>query len=141
MLKAKNPSAKLSYVEHEGRAIESGEKDIRRLKEEMVVLGMKPLLLNRPGTVTATASAIEEVEETSQLKTWVRGLESSLSTALDLALAWMGEEPPSDGTPVNVCDRFTVVDREGYVRGYYRPSADPADLTRLVEDLKQLVRQ
>jgi hypothetical protein len=119
MLKAKNPSAKLSYVEHEGRAIESGEKDIRRLKEEMVVLGMKPLLLNRPGTVTATASAIEEVEETSQLKTWVRGLESSLSTALDLALAWMGEEPPSDGTPVNVCDRFTVV-------------ADSAEIDRLL---------
>jgi len=113
MLKSKNENAKLNYVEHSGKAIEAGQKDLESLKEEMVVLGMKPLLLKRVGPQqTATASAIEEAEEQSELQAWVREYERALEKALAITLEWLGRDAKAvEGsvTAVSISDRFTAI--------------------------------
>ena len=38
-------------------------------------------------------------------------------------------------------DRFGLVDREGRLRGHYRPLRDPAELSRLFADIERLVEE
>lgn len=44
-----------------------------------------------------------------------------------------------EASGVTHSDRFALVDTEGRIRGYYRPSAEAEDLDRLLRDLRSLV--
>lgn len=72
----------LKWVEHEGKAIEAGRLDLKDIEERMVMLGMEPLM-KRPGTATATATAIDKSEADSDLGQWTAGLQDVLEQALD----------------------------------------------------------
>ena len=104
ILTAQDPQARLGFVEHTGAAIEAGRTDIRDIEDQMVALGMKPLL-SKPGDPTATGEAIDHAEATSDLKAWVRDLESFLASLFDLGALWIRETP---GASVDVFDDFTV---------------------------------
>lgn len=87
---ASDPNAKLSYVELMGKSIESREKELQRLDDQMVVLGLQPQL-SRTGGVTATATAMEGARADSQLKGGVEGLRDALELAFQYAGRWMGQ--------------------------------------------------
>lgn len=89
MIRSSDPSARLGYVEHGGRAIGAGRADLAAIEERMTVMGAD-LLVRRPGTETATARAIDAAESLSDLQAMVRGLEAGLERAFGHAAAWLG---------------------------------------------------
>ena len=60
-----NPDAKLQYVEHTGKAIQSGENDLASLEKRMEVLGLSPLVERTAGS-TATGRALDESRQISR---------------------------------------------------------------------------
>ena len=79
-----DPLAKLEWVEHTGKAIESGRTDLKDLEFQMETLGLQ-LLVARTGNAGATGAAIDNVKETSTLAM----MADSLKDALEQALQWM----------------------------------------------------
>ena len=83
------------YVEHTGKAIGAGADDLKDLQEQMVILGLQPLI-SRPGNVTATGRAIDEGKSTSAIQSWIQSLEAALEEALKLAAEHMKLKTPKD---------------------------------------------
>jgi hypothetical protein len=82
-----NPQAKLSYVEHQGHAIEAGRESLKDLEERMSLMGAQ-LLVKKPGARTATEKAIDSADADCALKQMVRGLENSIENALQFMADW-----------------------------------------------------
>lgn len=89
-----NPDADLKYVEHTGKAIEAGSRDIEDIETKMRVLGNQPLIKETPNT--ATAEKLDENRTVSQLQSWVRSLERGINQALQFACEWRGITPSED---------------------------------------------
>lgn len=68
----------VKWVEHTGKALESGEKDLSRLVEQMEMLGLNMRLNNKPGGITATAEIIDKAESDSPILAAANDLESAL---------------------------------------------------------------
>lgn len=92
-------------IEHTGAAIEAGERDLKKLEEQMDAEGLK-LLVRRPGTVTATEMVIDEAKDQSELEALAAEFGDTLELACEYTAAWMGE---SDGGSVTVSQDFGVV--------------------------------
>jgi hypothetical protein len=88
---AKAPKgATLEYVEHTGKGIDAGVKDLKDLEERIQLLGME-LLVKRPqGNVTATARTLDQAEADSELGLIAKELENTLNKMLDLFGRWVG---------------------------------------------------
>jgi Domain of unknown function (DUF4055) len=80
-----NPDAKLTYVEHDGNAIDSGDKDIQNIELRMQAHGLQ-LLIPKPGQ-TATGEIRDDAKENAPLAMMARGL----GDALELCFALMAE--------------------------------------------------
>lgn len=66
------------------------------------------------------------------------------TTADAVLLSQQGFQLPAAGASVGIpthSDRFGLVDREGRLRGHYRPLRDPAELSRLFADIERLVEE
>ncbi len=66
------------------------------------------------------------------------------TTADAVLLSQQGFQLPAAGASVGVpthSDRFGLVDREGRLRGHYRPLSDPGELSRLFADIERLVEE
>lgn len=79
-------NADMKYVEHSGKAIEAGQKDIEDIEQKMRVLGNQPLMREIPNT--ATAERIDEGRTVSQLQSWIGALERGIQQILKLACKW-----------------------------------------------------
>lgn len=77
-----DPTADMKWVEHSGKAIDSGRQDLKDLEYQMQVLGLQ-LIADK--VHSATGAAIDAVKETSQLSM----MADSLKDALEHALSWM----------------------------------------------------
>ena len=100
-IRAKNPDAKMSHVEHSGKAIEAGEKDLQRLEERMVILGLQPFI-QTVGTQTATGKAIDQAQTHTQIQAWIRECEAWMRSLYAHAAEWIGKELPDDfGVSIN----------------------------------------
>ena len=80
MSRSSDPAAKLSYVEHSGKAIAAGRDDLKDLELQMQVLGLQ-LLMPTPNK-TATGEIRDDVKENSQLAMMAKALEDALEQAL-----------------------------------------------------------
>lgn len=89
-VKARDPNAELSWVEHGGQAIGAGRQDLKDLEFQMQTMGLQ-LLVER--AKTATGAALDAKKETSQLGS----MADSLRDALEQALIWMMEYGGIDG--------------------------------------------
>jgi len=103
--------ADMKYVEHSGKGIDAGQKDIEHIEEQMQLLGLEPLMRSQPGTRTATEKALEFAEESSDMKSWVRVLEDVLDRALVITADWLNESYESK---VDINDQFSML-QEGDV--------------------------
>ena len=101
-------NASMRWVEHSGNAIEAGRTDLLDIIDQMVALGLKPLI-EKPGDSTATENAINSSESNASLRTWVRRLERFGDEILDDMAEWQGGEK---GAQVSVHSDFGVTLRD-----------------------------
>jgi hypothetical protein len=83
---ASDASAKLEWVEHSGKAIESGRQDLKDLEFQMETFGLQ-LLTARPGAQSATGEALDANKGTSILAMTA----DQMQDAIEQALIWMGQ--------------------------------------------------
>jgi hypothetical protein len=90
-----NPEAKIGYLEHTGKALETGRTEIKDIEEKMELMALEPLLRKASGSETATARAIDTAEAHSALQSWALGLQDVLEQALMFAGQYVNVKPPS----------------------------------------------
>lgn len=91
------PNSKFYYVEHTGKAIEAGRKDLQDLLDNMSEYGAE-FLKKRPGGATATARALDSAEATSPLQDITMRFMDTINLALDYTAAWLKMEAGKAGT-------------------------------------------
>jgi len=79
---SRDPASTLQWVEHSGKAIDSGRQDLKDLEFQMQTLGLQLLVARAQ---SATGAALDAVKETSTLAM----MADSLKDALEQALQWM----------------------------------------------------
>ena len=84
-------NGEVKWVEHTGKALDSGEKDLSRLVEQMEMLGLNMRLSNKPGGITATAEAIDKAESDSPILAAANDLESALMKMYEFAGNYLGD--------------------------------------------------
>ena len=119
--------ADMKYVEHSGKSIEAGQKDIEDIEQKMRVLGNQPLMKNLPNT--ATAEKIDEDRTVSQLQSWVRALVRGIRQALELACEWRKIDPPED-MGIEIYSDFEAVVLGGADKGHILKARQSGEITR-----------
>ncbi len=87
----------LAYVEHTGKGVEAGQKDLEDLVLRMSNLGLEMITL-KPGNATATAKAIDTSEATSDLGLLAMELESTMEEVLDIFAIWLNKGEEAGGS-------------------------------------------
>ena len=100
----------LTYVEHGGKAIESGMKDLESLEVRMASIGLD-MITRRTGDATATCRALDQHEVDSPLQTVAKNLEDSVDKLLDGFAAWYSLGEDAGGT-VEVFKDFGISARD-----------------------------
>lgn len=88
-------TVEMSFVEIAGTSLTAGERQIQKIEERMVGLGMKPLVASG-GPDTATGEMRADMTEKSRAQSWVEALEWAIIKSFDLAAEWLGEQLPPD---------------------------------------------
>lgn len=92
--------SKFYYVEHEGKALEAGEKDLNNLENQMAFYGAD-YMRKRPSGTTATARVIDNSETTSPLQDATQRFQDAVNTALEVTALWMSKELGDGGIEIN----------------------------------------
>ena len=93
--KTTNENADMKYVEHTGKAIEAGRKDLEDTEFRMEVQGLQPLAKSSARS-TATGKNIDEARNDSAIQAWIKVLEEGIEEAYGMAAEWSGTELPED---------------------------------------------
>lgn len=89
ILATRSENGKFYYVEHTGAAVETGEKKLRHLEEQMASYGAQ-FLKEKPGDLKATVRALDSAEALSQLQAMTLSFKDALETVLSMMGDWMG---------------------------------------------------
>jgi len=98
--------ANVFFAEIQGTAIEAGAKDVEKLEERMMMLGLQPFL-RKTGNQTATGQSIDESRANCDIQAWVMSLERLLRQAYEMAAEWIGAELPED-FKVDIFNDFAI---------------------------------
>lgn len=94
----------LKYVEPQsGKAIESGRTDIIDILQQMEVLGLS--VLNKKSNITATATTVDDRQNTSIMSSYVKRLETFLNEVVDMML---DIKNAAEGTPNATKPEFRI---------------------------------
>lgn len=102
----------LSYVEHTGKAIEAGAKDLESLEAQMQEMSLAPVLSSKPGVQTATAHSIDSAEAHSILNLIRLSWEDSANLVLRFISLWLNE-PQSAELFLDAANGDIVTGQEG----------------------------
>jgi hypothetical protein len=91
LLGTKDPNGRFYYVEHTGRAIQSGLDELNKLEEDMMSYGAT-FLKQKTGNETATAKAIDSAEANSELQDMTIRFMDFINNCLAVHAAWLGQE-------------------------------------------------
>lgn len=94
LLATRAENGKFYYVEHNGKAIQEGAKDLDKLEQDMAAYGAE-FLRKRPGGTTATARALDSAEATSPLQDMTIRFIDCVEQALKITADW--EDKKFDG--------------------------------------------
>ena len=108
--------ADLRVVEHSGAAVEAQRTQLKDIEDQMTVLGLE-LYLSRPGTVTATARAIDSAEQNSILKQMAILCQDALEQVLALTCDYL-DLPEDAYSSVEVNTDFASIFRDTADAGY-----------------------
>ena len=111
MIRSSDPSARISYVEHQGAAISAGKDDLVSIEDRMAVMGLE-LLRPRVTAITATASAIDASSQQSQLGLMVTKLGDQGEAAMGFTSKWLGGGPDTGGS-IDIFKDFDLNEQEG----------------------------
>jgi hypothetical protein len=81
----------VSVVERSQSGTGYGERDLERLRVEMQMLSLEPML-EKGGEQTARAREIDEAAAQSSLRTWVSNFEVCIDQAMGYTAQWVGAE-------------------------------------------------
>ena len=90
MIRSTSTDAKLSYVEHTGKAVEAGRQSIADIEARMAALGAELLLKRQTGDKTATEAGIESAEATCELASIVGALEDTFNLIFEVMASYTG---------------------------------------------------
>lgn len=85
MISSTNNAAKISHVEHTGKAMEAGQKDIDQLENQMATLGADLLMSKGVSRQTATARRLDQSESMSTLQIALRSVENAIESLYEIA--------------------------------------------------------
>lgn len=100
----------LKYVEHTGKAIQSGRDDLKDLEDRMRLMALEPLM-QKSGFQSATGKVIDFSEENSLLGMWTVDLEDVTKACFETSANWMKETLP-DGARVKANSDFGLTMNE-----------------------------
>lgn len=103
--------SKLEFVEHTGKGIDAGAKDLDTIAERIAKLGLNMLIRRQPGDVTATSRALDQSEADSPLGMFARQLEDKIGDMLNLFALYQGLGEKAGGS-VNVFKDFSISQRD-----------------------------
>lgn len=86
-LRATDPGARASYMEHSGAAIGAGAKDLEEIENRMRIMGLEFTVEKQ---LTATEYAGDQAASDSELAKMVRSLEDTIENALMFTALWEG---------------------------------------------------
>ena len=87
LIMSNNKDAKGDYLEPSGAAIAAGERDLDRLERAMALLAAQPYI-SRPGSITATQTALEEGKSSSIVEHWVELTAQAVARIIAMMGAW-----------------------------------------------------
>lgn len=87
--------ADMKYVEHSGKAIDAGDRDLKNIQEEANAAGADMNVV-KPGRYTATQVAIEDDNNLSPLQAFALCIQDAANNVLQLMAEWM--RLPSGGS-------------------------------------------
>jgi hypothetical protein len=102
LLSTKDANGRFYYIEHQGKAIESGWRELEKLEEDMESYGAT-FLTKRPGNQTATGRALDSAESVSALQDMTMRFINSVNHVMDLHVHWLGMD---DGGTVTITTDF-----------------------------------
>jgi hypothetical protein len=100
-IRSTRTDARVSFVEHSGKAIDAGRDDLKDTEERMAVMGVE-LLVSRTGTrdfksmKTATQTAVEATQAESALSSMAQSLENGIDLAFEYTADFLGVEPTGE---------------------------------------------
>lgn len=106
IIKATRGDADLKFVEHSGRSIGAGERDLAGLVQQMHYLGLIPML-DGPSYRSAREVDVGDQRDMSNLRSWVRGLRSTLNSAFRIAADWASVKLSKDFS-VTIYENFGI---------------------------------
>lgn len=95
LLSTKDPNGRFYYVEHQGKSIESGWRELENLEESMEAYGAT-FLKKEPGNETATGRALDSAESVTPLQDLTMRFIDAVNKAMDVHAAW--QKLPDGGT-------------------------------------------
>jgi hypothetical protein len=136
LLGTKDPNGKYYYVEHGGKSIEAGQKDLEDIEQKMASYGAQ-FLRRAPGAQTATARALDTAEAMSPLQDMTVRFVAAIKEALRLTALWMNM---TDGGSVELAVDFGPSETDQAVLQALVAARANGDLSRedFLERLKQL---
>jgi hypothetical protein len=90
-IRADSETADIKYVEHSGKAIDSGRMSLLDLEDRMRQTGAE-LLVIKPGNTTEVQTVADNEQGMCDLQRIIQSVEDSLDQALDFMAQWIGEE-------------------------------------------------
>jgi hypothetical protein len=126
MLFTPDPQGKFYYVEHSGAAINSGQKHLDKLEEQMAHYGAE-FLKRRPGNTTATERALDSAEATSPLQDAAMRFNEALNQALRLTGKWVGIEETGR---IEVATDFEEVEKDSAHLDFLDKARGRGDLSK-----------
>lgn len=102
-----NPDAKLTIVEHTGKSIESGFRDLERLERQMQELLAERVEGRATGDVKATGQLLSEGKKQSTLGSWIMRWNQGLVNGFRFAGMWERQQLSADFQP-RIHSDFTI---------------------------------
>jgi hypothetical protein len=103
-VKCGEPEGDLKYVEHSGKAIESGSKELATLEDRMRQVGAE-LLVIKPGNMTVAHTVADNEAGMCTLQRIIQDLEDAIDAALALMSEWVHEP---EGGHIEIFNDFGV---------------------------------
>jgi hypothetical protein len=119
----------LKYVEHTGKGVEAGAKELKDLEERIQLLGLEMLVKRPTGNTTATARALDQAEADSRLGLVSKELENALESLLDFFALWLDLGDDAGGS-VTVFKDFSIGMQDAADIGHLLKARALRDITR-----------
>jgi hypothetical protein len=106
MITTTSDTANIRFVEHSGKAIEAGDRDLNNLERQMKTLGADLIMGKSADRQTATARQLDAAESLTLMQLTVRSTARMLEDAIMIAGDWIGVD--ASNVRVSIGDDLTM---------------------------------